>query len=195
MKPLIEFDTLPRGFVFRQRYPNTSYWRSVGLANQPHLGLDLICPVGTKVFAHSDGDVQRLNGKQGGLTIHMRDDKDNLVRHMHLSKIVKTGKVKKGDLIALTGNTGASTAPHIHIDISKGRVLRLGDIDNFIDPQLYFNAKPMIPDWKKEFVDRAKALGISNGERPMDNITRGEAMGMTLNLLDHILENYNLKKK
>ncbi|MBH09279.1 MAG: hypothetical protein CMG74_02815 [Candidatus Marinimicrobia bacterium] len=85
-----------------------------------HQGQDITIPTGNPVYAPADGEVKRayyvggfgnhikLNHKHGYSTIFA-----------HLSKIyVKHGqKVKRGDVIGLTGNTGRSTAPHLHYEI------------------------------------------------------------------------------
>ena len=108
--------------------------------NNFHIGLDLIVPTGTPIFAHTDGFVTNLVGRAGGNTIHFKDANNMLVRYLHLSKFAKRGKVKKGDIIGYSGNTGLSTAPHIHVDVSKGS-LRLNSRKNFIDPEKYFMNK------------------------------------------------------
>lgn len=106
-----------------------------------HLGQDYFAPIGRKVLAPFDGVIKStLNGKQGGKTIWFKPDNDNVImRFMHLSEFkVQAGeKVKEGRVIALTGNTGeATTAPHLHIDISK-KAVNLANWKNFIDPEKY----------------------------------------------------------
>lgn len=108
-----------------------------------HCGTDYEASVGTQLYAPFDGFIANQgNGVEGGLTIAFRPNHDNVViRTMHLSKIfVKTGdRVRKGDLIGLTGNTGKYTdGPHLHVDVSTGSVL-LGKPfpANFTDPEKY----------------------------------------------------------
>ncbi|CAF1193503.1 unnamed protein product [Adineta steineri] len=86
-----------------------------------HVGADYACPIGTKVVATKDGTVKNLNWG-AGLGIHViietKDTNGKLVQHVyaHLSKkLVKAGdKVKAGQEIAKSGNTGQSTGPHVH---------------------------------------------------------------------------------
>lgn len=127
--PLEQWKTLKRGYKFGVP---TSY-------NANHLGTDVICPVGTKVYSPCDGYATSLIGTEGGITIHLKTP-ENLIRFLHLSKILKTGYVKEGDIIALTGNTGSvTTGPHLHTDISKGP-LQLSNFKNFIDPEIFYKS-------------------------------------------------------
>lgn len=127
--PIKDWKQYRFGFQFGQPYPEN--WGS--LTGQPHLGLDILCPIGTPVYAPLDGEASMLVGKQGGNTIHLKVG-DLVFRLMHLNDIVKTGKVKQGDLIAYSGNSGtASNTPHVHYDISRDKLI-LKDLSNFIDP-------------------------------------------------------------
>ncbi|WP_225639613.1 murein DD-endopeptidase MepM [Candidatus Profftia sp. (ex Adelges kitamiensis)] len=85
----------------------------------PHRGVDFAMPVGTPVFAVGDGEI--IIAKHGGAAgnyIVIRHGSQYTTRFMHLKKIlVKPGqKVKCGDRIALSGNTGRSTGPHLHYE-------------------------------------------------------------------------------
>jgi murein DD-endopeptidase len=86
----------------------------------PHNGTDLAAPSGTKVLATGDGVVTRVAyQKYAGKYL----DVDNLgpysTRFLHLSKIlVKKGQhVKRGQVIALSGNTGRTTGAHLHYEL------------------------------------------------------------------------------
>jgi peptidoglycan LD-endopeptidase LytH len=135
MYPITNWQKLKRGFTFRQLYP-----KSFGeLAGHPHLGLDLIIPTGTPIVAPFNGEViQQLNGKQGGLTVWFRPEKtDFIIRFMHNSKFGKKGKVKAGEIICWSGNTGsASSGAHSHLDISN-KIVDIANINNFINPETF----------------------------------------------------------
>ncbi len=85
-----------------------------------HRGIDWATPVGTAVCASSGGVVSRAGWGSGYGYVVMIDHPDGKqTRYGHLSKIlVKSGQsVKQGQKIALSGNTGVSTGPHIHFEI------------------------------------------------------------------------------
>lgn len=126
MKPLNKWDTLPRGYVFKEK---TFY-------SSKHLGLDIICNTGTPVYAPFSGKAVSNPFLEGGNVIDYYCN-GLVMRFMHLSRIVKTGNCNGGDLIGYTGNTGTYTSgPHLHVDISKGSV-QIYNINNFIDPQTF----------------------------------------------------------
>jgi murein DD-endopeptidase MepM/ murein hydrolase activator NlpD len=85
-----------------------------------HSGLDILSNIGEPVYATADGKV-RLAGRNGGMGKMIRIDHGfgYKTSYAHLSKIkVKRGaKVKRGDLIGYSGNSGLSTGPHLHYEV------------------------------------------------------------------------------
>ena len=85
-----------------------------------HQGQDITVKTGTPIHAPADGIVKRAY-YAGGFGNHIKLDHENgyTTLFAHLSKIkVKHGqKVSRGEIIGLTGNTGRSTAPHLHYEI------------------------------------------------------------------------------
>jgi len=85
---------------------------------QFHNGVDYATPTGTPLLSAFEGTAgtkeDKFNGKQ--VTVQ---NKDFRIIYNHLSEIkVKAGdKIKKGQLIGLTGNTGLSTGPHLHLSL------------------------------------------------------------------------------
>ena len=127
-KPLTYWDTLKRGYTFGVKTFYSSF----------HLGLDIICPVGSILYAWDEIEVVKtMRGVQGGNTIWAKCD-GKLIRFMHLSKMSPVGKYHEGDAIGTTGNTGLSTGPHLHVDISTNGTLDLNNRANFEDPEKYF---------------------------------------------------------
>ncbi|MCI8597405.1 MAG: peptidoglycan DD-metalloendopeptidase family protein [Lachnospiraceae bacterium] len=85
-----------------------------------HKGIDWACPIGTAIMASCGGTVVQAGWMGGyGNCITIRHPDGRQTRYGHLSKIlVKSGQsVKQGEKIALSGNTGRSTGPHVHFEI------------------------------------------------------------------------------
>ncbi|QOV70545.1 murein DD-endopeptidase MepM [Citrobacter sp. BDA59-3] len=86
----------------------------------PHKGVDFAMPQGTPVLSVGDGEVvvAKRSGA-AGYYVAVRHGRTYTTRYMHLRKLlVKEGqKVKRGDRIALSGNTGRSTGPHLHYEV------------------------------------------------------------------------------
>lgn len=86
-----------------------------------HYGLDFDVPVETPVSSTADGVVEyvRESGTGYGRLVTIRHAHEFRTAYAHLSQaLVVPGQiVRKGDVIALSGNTGASTGPHLHYEI------------------------------------------------------------------------------
>ncbi|VFP79833.1 murein DD-endopeptidase MepM [Candidatus Erwinia haradaeae] len=86
----------------------------------PHKGVDFAVPVGTPVLSIGNGQVILSKySETAGNYVAIRHGRQYMTRYMHLQTLlVKKGqKVKRGEYIALSGNTGRSTGPHIHFEI------------------------------------------------------------------------------
>ena len=95
--------------------------------NRIHKGIDIAVPEGTPVYATADGVVShagpgaRAPGVWGGNEVHVRGG--GLERWFaHLSQIaVRAGeRVKQGQLLGKSGNTGISSGPHLHFGVFQG---------------------------------------------------------------------------
>jgi murein DD-endopeptidase len=85
----------------------------------PHNGTDFSTPIGTKVVAPGDGVVVLVTDHQfAGKYIVIEHSDKYRTRYLHLSKsLVRKGqRVSRGQVIALSGNTGRSTGPHLHYE-------------------------------------------------------------------------------
>jgi murein DD-endopeptidase MepM/ murein hydrolase activator NlpD len=85
-----------------------------------HAGIDFGAPVGSQVRAAADGTIE-FAGLASGFGNHVRIKHAGFeTSYSHLSEIpdsIKPGiAVKEGDVIALSGNTGLSTGPHLHFE-------------------------------------------------------------------------------
>ena len=85
-----------------------------------HRGIDIATRMGTPIIAPADGTVSFV-GKKGGLgkCMVIKHGYGMVTRYGHLQKyLAKRGtRVKRGDKIALVGNSGRSTAPHLHYEV------------------------------------------------------------------------------
>lgn len=121
-------ETLGKGFA---RYPlqrqarvsspfNPNRRHPVTGRIRPHKGVDFSVSQGTPVIAPADGTVEKVAYQAGGAGryVMLRHGREYQTVYMHLSKsLVKAGQtVKKGERIALSGNTGISTGPHLHYE-------------------------------------------------------------------------------
>lgn len=99
-----------------------------------HRGIDIVMPVGTAVVATADGIVERIENDPKGYGIHviLKHEDEFQTVYAQLSEVkVKVGsKVTKGQTIALSGNSGMSTAPHLHYEVIHK--------SEWVDPALYF---------------------------------------------------------
>lgn len=88
--------------------------------NSVHEGIDFVAPPGTPVNAAAGGVVANVERHaEYGNMVEIDHGNDFLTRYAHLSKFsVKPGQlVKRGQLIAESGNTGRSTGPHLHFEV------------------------------------------------------------------------------
>ena len=109
---------------FSGDYPITldfgAVWEPYYTKSNPHKGIDYGCPQETPILAAADGWVQTVgyepNG-YGNYIVIMHGDGSGTV-YAHLAKVVciQSQPVKKGDLIAYSGNTGNSSGPHLHFE-------------------------------------------------------------------------------
>lgn len=88
-----------------------------------HSGIDFSGPIGTHIYCTGDGVVEKVSlGSNGyGNNIIVNHGYGYKTRYAHISKShVKVGqKVKRGEYIADMGNSGKSTAPHLHYEVIK----------------------------------------------------------------------------
>ena len=86
-----------------------------------HNGVDYSVPVGTAVFATADGTVRSLQtrGQTSGLSLVIDHGNGYETVYSHLDKVVAQPgrKVSRGDIIAFSGNSGLSFAPHLHYEV------------------------------------------------------------------------------
>jgi len=91
--------------------------------NKFHYGMDFSAPIGTPIYATGNGFIEKTkksrSKKDYGNYILINHGYDYQSFYAHLDKVLvsKGQKVKRGDLIGYVGNTGKSTAPHLHYEV------------------------------------------------------------------------------
>jgi murein DD-endopeptidase MepM/ murein hydrolase activator NlpD len=98
-----------------------------------HRGLDIATHAGSPIIAPADGIVTYA-GKKGlmGKMVAIEHGFGMVTRYGHTQKLLKKkgDRVKRGEIIALVGNTGRSTGPHLHYEIRLNGVA--------VNPMNYF---------------------------------------------------------
>jgi murein DD-endopeptidase MepM/ murein hydrolase activator NlpD len=104
-----------------------------------HYGIDLAAPMRTPEYAAADGVVLRAGSASGfGLAVYILHANGDVTVYGHMDSIlVKPGQyVEAGDTIALLGNRGQSTGPHLHFEVHQG-----GEDGPRINPVAWLNAR------------------------------------------------------
>lgn len=115
------------GFTFGRPVPSnvraiaTSGW-SRPRGDRLHRALDIPLPTGTPILAIDDGIVVRVRHtdvNEAGKWVGVRHPSGVVSRYLHLSKAgVELGQVvRRGDVVGLSGNSGNSRNPHLHLDL------------------------------------------------------------------------------
>lgn len=110
-----------------------------------HAGIDIGAPIGTSIAAVDNGIVLyagKANGFGNWVVIQHSNGLMSVYGHMYGDGIyVSVGQeVRRGQIIAVVGNDGQSTGPHLHFAVAAGLT---GNQMNYIDPRPYLNNQPM----------------------------------------------------
>ena len=88
-----------------------------------HKGLDFAAKTGTEIYSTGDGKVVKVSKRRTGYGYHVIIDHGfgykTLYAHMSKFNVTKGQTVKRGEIIGYVGNTGTSTAPHLHYEVIK----------------------------------------------------------------------------
>jgi murein DD-endopeptidase MepM/ murein hydrolase activator NlpD len=100
---------------------------------KPHGGVDYGVPEGTPVYAVTDGVVEPTGYDAPGFGNYIKtsnsDGSENFFGHLSRKLLEGGARVKAGDLVGYSGNSGSSTGPHLHFEVRKG--------GNKLDPLAY----------------------------------------------------------
>jgi murein DD-endopeptidase MepM/ murein hydrolase activator NlpD len=120
-----------------------------------HSGMDFTAPTGTDVYATGNGVVKTVKSQRRELGNHIIIDHgfgyQTVYAHLDGFNVKAGQKVKRGDIIGFVGNTGLSTAPHLHYEVLlNGR---------YIDPALYY-----FNDLTADEYDRMAEIALKSGQ-------------------------------
>jgi murein DD-endopeptidase MepM/ murein hydrolase activator NlpD len=104
-----------------------------------HWGIDLAAPMRTPEYAAGDGVVLRAGAASGfGLAVYILHENGDVTVYGHMEEIlVEPGQyVEAGEKIALLGNRGQSTGPHLHFEVHQG-----GEEGTRIDPAAWLKER------------------------------------------------------
>ena len=115
-----------------------------------HTGLDFSAPIGTEIHVSGNGTVEEVKKDRTGYGYHVTINHDfgykTLYAHMSEIDVVRGQKVYRGETIGKVGNTGTSTAPHLHYEVI------LNDVK--INP-IHFFFNDLTPEQYEEIVEQA----------------------------------------
>jgi len=87
-----------------------------------HKGIDIACPIGSKVLASRSGTIA-FTGANGGygnlIVIEHEHNYHSLYGHLNGYNVKVGQRVNKGDVIGYSGNTGHTTGPHLHFEVKR----------------------------------------------------------------------------
>lgn len=109
-----------------------------------HTGLDFSAPIGTPIYATGDGTISeaKTRGSSGyGKYVEINHGFGYETLYGHMSRIVvRRGQhVKRGDIIGYVGNSGRSTAPHLHYEVIRNgsKINPINFFYNDLSPEEY----------------------------------------------------------
>jgi murein DD-endopeptidase MepM/ murein hydrolase activator NlpD len=119
------FEPWPVGYKVNPRSPYGPRVHPITRKKGFHHGVDVSMPRGTRLIAPADGVVvHKGSGSSGGINVILRHEGTWHTVYYHLQKPCPYdigAQVKAGNFLAYSGNTGASTGPHLHWELRHSR--------------------------------------------------------------------------
>lgn len=121
-----------------------------------HSGIDLTAPTGTAVYSTGDGKVIKAGYQPGGYGKRIYIDHGfglkTLYAHLHEINVKVGQKVKRGEQIGTVGNTGRSTAPHLHYEVRK---------HNKAENPVNYYSNDLTPEQYQEVIEISSRMNMS----------------------------------
>jgi len=159
-------------FVLSQPFgTNPEWYKPFGLKG--HNGIDYATPVGTKLFSAISGTITETANDKNGYGIYIKIENDECgILYGHLKELpkLKVGDiVKAGDLIAISGNTGNSTGPHLHFGVFPKPRNRDNGYAGYIDP---FDKKKI--DWVDVYETGVSTDSVDTLRKALEEMTKNK---------------------
>ena len=124
---------------------NPTFYRDFDLAG--HEGVDIGCPVGTRVRSVGDLTVVEVGLNTGAYGYYVKarsgSGEDFLWAHLLPYDLPRPGSVRlAGEQVGWSGSSGRSTGPHLHIGYRPHWWVRGGPYDGYTDPLPHFGVEP-----------------------------------------------------
>jgi murein DD-endopeptidase MepM/ murein hydrolase activator NlpD len=91
-----------------------------------HEGIDFTAAIGTPIYVTGDGVITEAEYNRGGygmcIKVNHGYSYETFYAHLSRMKVHVGQKVKRGEIIGFVGNSGKSTAPHLHYEVHKGGI-------------------------------------------------------------------------
>lgn len=132
------FGEVPTNPIVKEQYQR---WGLVG-----HNGVDFALPVGTEVTAAANGRViQTGSNDDFGISVTVEHIwGQSLYAHLQESKVLLNARVKSGETIGLSGQTGNTFGAHLHFAIRPRDFDPHNGYLGYIDPTAFFSKKRLV---------------------------------------------------
>ncbi len=121
-----------------------------------HQGMDFTAPTGTPIYATGDGIVSKVRKSNIGYGRHILIDHGfgyrSLYAHLNDFTVKQGETVKRGQIIGYVGNSGTSTAPHLHYEVILN--------EKRVDPKNYF-IQDLTPSEYRRMIEISSRVGQS----------------------------------
>ena len=139
-----------------------------GVTLKGHNGFDFAIPVGTPLLAVDAGTVARLGFYSGGFgkfVLMEHDWGESVYAHMDDIQVSLHQTIPRGGLLGLSGNTGASTGPHLHLGIRVIPYRRTDGWGGFCNPAPFMNVNEIFRS--RPVAMPPSAIGEDNPANPL----------------------------
>lgn len=190
-------------FVVTQGFGNKLYLNGVDVYAQwgykGHNGIDYGTPSGTPILAPHSGKVIEAAYDQYGYGNYVKIENDvegSVLAHFSKTLVSVGQEVKEGQQIALSGNTGNSTGPHLHWGYYRHPRNRANGYGGFIDQTPYIGINSSTPnmDSKKAGQFDTVLNFLKDKGYITDNDSRNYLEGQFLTLINKLYEDYKSQK-